>query len=77
MLFDVSLAPLFEFHRRHGALLTIVAHPNDHPRTSDLVVEDDGLVTAILPRGQARKDDYRNLVPAGLYLASAEHAKNG
>jgi mannose-1-phosphate guanylyltransferase/phosphomannomutase len=50
----------------------VVAHPNDHPRTSDLLVEDSGLVKEILPRGQARENDYRNLVPAGLYLASSQ-----
>lgn len=70
MLFDIALAPLLDFHRHHGALLTVVAHPNDHPRTSDLIVEDGGLVKAILPHGQPREDDYRNLVPAGIYLAS-------
>jgi len=70
ILFDMTLAPLLEFHRRRCALLTMVAHPNDHPRTSDLIVEHDGLVEAILPRGQPRQDDYRNLVPAGLYVAS-------
>jgi len=70
ILFDIALAPLFEFHSLRRALLTIVAHPNDHPRTSDLIVEDGGLVRAILPVGRPRKHDYRNLVPAGLYLAS-------
>src|SRR5258708_28415635 len=70
MLFDVALAPLREFHRRKNALLTVVAHPNDHPRSSDLIVERDGLVQTILPRGRPRRHDHRNLVPAGLYLAS-------
>ncbi len=70
MLFDMALAPLYRLHRSQQALLTIVAHPNDHPRTSDLIVEADGLVKAILPRAQPRSEDYRNLVPAGLYLAS-------
>lgn len=70
MLFDISLAPLREFHQRHRAILTVVVHPNDHPRTSDLVVEEDGLLKAILPRGLPRQHDHRNLVPAGLYLAS-------
>src|SRR5205807_2110714 len=72
MLFDLSLAPLAEFHRRQGALITIVAHPNDHPRTSDLIRERDGRVTALLPREIPRTRDERNLVPAGLYLASAD-----
>jgi histidinol-phosphate phosphatase family protein len=70
MLFDIGLAPLKEIHQRKQALLTVVVHPNDHPRTSDLIVEQDGLVKAILPYGQPRRHDHRNLVPSGLYLAS-------
>ncbi|HUI96066.1 MAG TPA: HAD-IIIA family hydrolase [Xanthobacteraceae bacterium] len=71
MLFDIALAPLVAFHRQQDALITVVAHPNDHPRTSDLVRTRDGLVTAVLPRDAARERDERNLVPAGIYLASA------
>jgi histidinol-phosphate phosphatase family protein len=72
MLFDMALAPLWEFHRRMGAALTVVAHPNDHPRSSDLLVERDGLAQEILPREAPRLHDHRNLVPAGLYLASPD-----
>ena len=71
ILFDIALAPLWEFHRRHEAALTVVAHPNDHPRTSDIIVEEGGLVKAVLPVGLPRENDYRNLVPAGLYFASS------
>jgi mannose-1-phosphate guanylyltransferase/phosphomannomutase len=70
MLFDIALAPLRGFHCRKNALLTVVAHPNDHPRSSDLIVTRDGLVQEILPHGRPRRQDHRNLVPAGLYLAS-------
>src|SRR4029077_11132102 len=63
MLFDLALGPLAEFHRRQRALITLVAHPNDHPRTSDLIRERDGLVTALLPRDVPRTRDERNLVP--------------
>jgi mannose-1-phosphate guanylyltransferase/phosphomannomutase len=70
MLFDVALAPLREYHRQKNALLTVVAHPNDHPRSSDLLVAPDGLVQEILPHSRPREHDHRNLVPAGLYLAS-------
>ena len=70
MLFDVALRLLEEFHYRHDALLTVVVHPNDHPRTSDLIEETDDWVTAVLPHKQRRDGDYRNLVPAGIYLAS-------
>ena len=72
MLFDIALGPLAAFHRAQGALITVVAHPNDHPRTSDLIHEREGLVTAVLPRELARTDDERNLVPAGIYLASSD-----
>lgn len=72
MLFDLALAPLADFHRARQALITIVAHPNDHPRTSDLIRERDGRVTALLPREIPRARDERNLVPAGIYLASAD-----
>jgi mannose-1-phosphate guanylyltransferase/phosphomannomutase len=70
MLFGIALGPFLDFHRRHMALLTVAAHPNDHPRTSDLVAETEGLLTAVLPRQQPRDNDHRNIVPAGIYIAS-------
>src|SRR5262249_12703917 len=44
----------------------------DHPRTSDLIAERQGLVTAVLPRDAPREQDHRNLVPAGIYLAKPD-----
>jgi NDP-sugar pyrophosphorylase family protein len=44
MLFDLTLPPLLEFHRRKNAIVAVIAHPNDHPRSADLLVEHDGLV---------------------------------
>jgi mannose-1-phosphate guanylyltransferase / phosphomannomutase len=70
MLFDIALDALQAFHRAREAVVTVVAHPNDHPRTSDLISESDGLVSAIYPRELPRADDLRNLVPAGLYLVA-------
>jgi mannose-1-phosphate guanylyltransferase / phosphomannomutase len=70
MLFDIALLPLITFHRAQNAVITVIAHPNDHPRTSDLIRVREGLVTAILPRQAPRVHDERNLVPAGIYLAS-------
>ena len=72
VVFDVALDALQAFHRAGDATITIVAHPNDHPRTSDLIGETDGLVSAVHPRDVRRVDDFRNLVPAGLYLAAPE-----
>ena len=69
MLFDLDLSRLARFHVAQGAILTIIAHPNDHPETSDLLVARDGRVQAILSAKSPRQGDFRNLVPAGLYLA--------
>ncbi len=70
MLFDLDLAALARHRARVPAALTILCHPNDHPRTSDIVVERNGYLTRLLPRKQPREGDFRNLVPAGLYVAS-------
>jgi len=69
IVFDLCLPRLVAFHDRHGGMATIVAHPNDHPETSDLLVaEPDGRITTVLTRGNRPPGDYRNLVPAGLYV---------
>jgi histidinol-phosphate phosphatase family protein len=70
MLFDLDLSALARHRARFPSALTILCHPNDHPRTSDIVVERDGYLTRLLPRKQPREGDFRNLVPAGLYVAS-------
>lgn len=70
MLFDMDLSRLADFQAAHHAILTVVAHPNDHPETSDLLVARGGLVKKILPAKAPRIGDFRNLVPAGLYAAT-------
>lgn len=70
MLFDLDLSRLATFQAAHAAMLTIIAHPNDHPETSDLLVERDGFLRRILPAKTPRHGDFRNLVPAGLYSAT-------
>ncbi|RUM08861.1 HAD-IIIA family hydrolase [Rhizobium chutanense] len=69
MLFDIDLSALARHRQQFPAALTIIAHPNDHPRTSDLVVQKDGYLQRLLPRKAPRDADWRNLVPAGLYVA--------
>ncbi|MDC7745179.1 HAD-IIIA family hydrolase [Rhizobium binxianense] len=70
MLFDFDLSALARHRQQFPAALTIIAHPNDHPRTSDLVVQKHGYLQHLLPRKAPRDADWRNLVPAGLYVAS-------
>ncbi|MBY5758151.1 HAD-IIIA family hydrolase [Rhizobium leguminosarum] len=70
MLFDIDLSALARHRQQFPAALTIIAHPNDHPRTSDLVVQKSNYLQRLFPRKTPRDADWRNLVPAGLYVAS-------
>lgn len=66
---EMDLDRLMSSH--HGADVTIVAHPNDHPHESDLLVTDDaGRITGILLRKQRAPGNYGNLVPAAVYVCS-------
>ncbi len=70
LIFDVDFSRLMAFHREHGALVTLLVHPNDHPYDSGLVIADrDGCV-----RGWLTKEDertwYKNCVNAGLHVLS-------
>ncbi len=82
IIFDIDFDRLIAFHRSHSSWGTLVAHPNDHPYDSSL------LVTEVLPpEGQggmprdthrvvqwlAKEDgrgQHRNLVNAGIQLIS-------
>ncbi|MBN8216046.1 MAG: HAD-IIIA family hydrolase [Spirochaetes bacterium] len=71
VMLDIDLDALAAFHRARGALGTLVAHPNDHPRDSDLLeAAPDGRVTAFHPRPHADGAFYRNLVNAGAFVFS-------
>jgi len=69
--FDIDLNHLMAFHKKQAALATIIAHPNDHPLTSDLLKVDAAQrLLEILPAKTRTPGDYRNLVPAALYCFS-------
>jgi len=68
---EMDLNALAQFHVRNRAILTVVAHPNDHPHESDLLVADSGgLVSEVLYRGTRTPGYYRNLVPSAVYCCS-------
>jgi D,D-heptose 1,7-bisphosphate phosphatase len=73
VLFSLDLNRLDSFHRSKGAQLTLVAHPNDHPGDSDLIVADSSdRVTAVLPKPHSPELTFRNLVNAALYVMQPE-----
>ena len=68
LMLDIKLDDFWEFHKNKGGAGTIVAHPNDHPYDSDLVVIDnDCRIIDFLHRDRKPKY-YANLVNAAVYI---------
>ena len=68
-VFDVDFKRMAEFHRSHGALVTLFTHPNSHPYDSGLIVADEEKhVLAWLAKEDERPTFYKNRVNAGLHV---------
>ena len=68
-IFDIDFNRLASFHRKHGALVTLFAHPNSHPYDSGLLILDqDGYVKQWLTKEDVRPQWYKNRVNAGLHI---------
>ena len=70
-VFNVDFNRFIAFHRSHGALVTLFAHPNNHPYDSGLlIVNDKNEVTKWLTKEDSRPQWYGNIVNAGLHVIS-------
>lgn len=70
LIFDVDFQRLMDFHKRHKATVTLLAHPNDHPYDSGIILADsDGKVTGWLTK-EDKREWYHNCVNAGLHVLS-------
>ena len=70
-LFDIDFNRFLNFHYEHNALVTLFAHPNNHPYDSGLLVTDEkNIVKNWLNKEDDRPKYYRNLVNAGLHILS-------
>ena len=70
-LFDVDFNRFVDYHRQHGALVTLFAHANDHPYDSGLLLVDkDNYVQQWLTKEDERPQYYRNIVNGGLHVLS-------
>ncbi len=71
MIFDVDLDRFVRYHKRHGGLVTLFTHPNDHPYDSSLIVADEkGVVQRWILKEEQHPLYYRNRVNAGLHVIS-------
>lgn len=70
LIFDIDFHRLMEFHKTHKAMATLLAHPNDHPGDSGILLADsDDRVTGWLAKEEERSW-YHNCVNAGVHVLS-------
>lgn len=70
-MFNVDFKRFTEFHKKHGGLVTLFTHPNNHPYDSGLIIADkDKKVMKWLSKEDARPEYYQNRVNAGLHVIS-------
>lgn len=68
LIFDVDFGRLMDFHKGHKAMVTLLAHPNDHPYDSGIILADgDGKVSGWLTK-EDKREWYHNCVNAGLHV---------
>lgn len=77
LILDIDFNRFMRFHKEHGALVTLYAHPNAHPYDSDVVVADvNGRVISFLDKKAERRFFYHNYVNAGVYCVSPKAMKS-
>lgn len=68
-IFDVDFNRFIDFHKKHGGLVSLFTHPNNHPFDSGLIVADkEGRVEKWLAKEDERPEYYKNRVNAGLHV---------
>ena len=68
-IFNVDFNRFIAFHRAHGGLVTLFAHPNNHPYDSGLLITNaEDQVVKWLTKEDERPQWYRNIVNAGLHV---------
>lgn len=73
-VFDVDFNRMVRFHQKHGGLVTLFTHPNNHPYDSGLIIgEADMSVQSWLAKEDVRPIYYKNRVNAGLHVIDGEN----
>lgn len=70
LIFDVDFHRLMDFHKNRQSAVTLLAHPNDHPCDSGIILaKDDGKVSGWLTK-EEKRGWYHNCVNAGIHVIS-------
>jgi len=74
---NMNLEKLIKFHQAEERACTLVLHPADHPRDSDLVeVDENHRIIRFHSKPHPRGRYFRNLVSAGIYIMSPRILKH-
>lgn len=75
-MLDMDLARLVAFHKNKKSACTVVLHPTDHMADSDLVeIDENQRITAFYSKPHSKKQYFRNLVSAAVYVMSPKVLK--
>ena len=70
-VFDIDFNRMLDFHKKKGALVTLLTHPNSHPYDSGLIIADKShRVEQWLNKEDKRPLWYKNRVNAGVHILS-------
>ena len=68
-MIDINLRQFIDFHNEKQSIASLVVHPNDHPKDSDLLeIDNEDYVTNFFPKPHEGVSYLRNLVNAALYI---------
>lgn len=70
LIFDVDFQRMMNFHKSCKTIVTLLAHPNDHPYDSGIILADGGgKVTGWITK-EDKREWYHNCVNAGIHVIS-------
>jgi len=72
VMLDIDIKRLVDWNKKKGKKIgTIIVHPNDHPKDSDLVeVDKENKISSFLKRSHTHGSNFRNLSIASGYIFS-------
>ena len=72
IIFDIDVQRFYDFHRKSGAVATLLTHPNSHPYDSGIIIADENNRVVSWLAKEDERQWYKNRVNSGIHLLSPE-----
>lgn len=76
IIFDIDVDRFYQFHKKHGGIVTLFTHPNDHPYDSGIIVADKNNQVKNWLHKEDERLWYQNRVNAGIHMFSPKIFEN-